>query len=379
MLKRLQTESELDYIIRVCAMKDETGYTWNEIADILNTELNYSFSPDKYRKDYYKSLQNTNNDLDFTLDELKLMKYKLADERTQINNLYRRISREQTLVEMAKTAAEVLNEKIVLLPLAPTHSKLSQSKKEAILEISDWHYGLDVCNHWNTYNPDVAKKRISQLFSEVVDKCDREDIEILHIVNLGDLISGRIHLPLRINSRLDVITQVIQVSELLAEFLHSLATKYQIHYYDTLDNHSRIEPSIKDSIDLESLARITTWFLKERVPEIKYHSNTFSDDIISFDVLNYKVIGVHGHKDKPIDVIEKLSMMTKQHYDLVLTAHLHHFSADERNETLVVSNGSLMGTDDYAEKLRLTSKPSQNLIIVSEKSPIETLYRIILD
>ena len=50
--------------------------------------------------------------------------------------------------------------------------------------------------------------------------------------------------------------------------------------------------------------------------------------------------------------------MTKQDYELILTSHLHHFSCDEKNEVLVVSNSSLMGTDDYAAKLRLSAKPS---------------------
>ena len=71
--------------------------------------------------------------------------------------------------------------------------------------------------------------------------------------------------------------------------------------------------------------------------------------------------------------------MTHEHYDLVLTAHLHHFSADEQNETLVVSNGSLMGTDTYAANLRLSSKASQNLIIVTDDSVAEAIYRIVLN
>ena len=69
-------------------------------------------------------------------------------------------------------------------------------------------------------------------------------------------------------------------------------------------------------------------------------------------------------------------MMTKIHYDLILSAHLHHFSADEKNETILISNASLMGTDDYAQSLRLNSKPSQNLIILGEDNPLECIYNI---
>ena len=35
-----------------------------------------------------------------------------------------------------------------------------------------------------------------------------------------------------------------------------------------------------------------------------------------------------------------------------------------------------MGTDDYAQSLRLNSKPSQNLIILGEDNPLECIYNI---
>jgi hypothetical protein len=38
----------------------------------------------------------------------------------------------------------------------------------------------------------------------------------------------------------------------------------------------------------------------------------------------------------------------------------------------------MMGTDDYASDLRLNNKPSQNLIIVSEKSVVESIHKIVL-
>jgi predicted phosphodiesterase len=114
---------------------------------------------------------------------------------------------------------------------------------------------------------------------------------------------------------------------------------------------------------------------------INVNPNLINDDIMAFSVLDgkYVVGGVHGHKDKPGKVVENLTMMTKIKFDLILTAHLHHFSADEQNETVVVSNGSLMGTDKYAMDLRLTSKPSQNIILVNDKSVVDSIHRVVLN
>ena len=93
--------------------------------------------------------------------------------------------------------------------------------------------------------------------------------------------------------------------------------------------------------------------------------------------MNYNIAAIHGDKDKnTIATIDSISRMTEDHYDLILTAHLHHFSAEEKNRTVILANGCIMGTDSYAKNLRLSSFPSQNLIIVSEKSPCEAIYRI---
>ena len=210
---------------------------------------------------------------------------------------------------------------------------------------------------------------------------DQNDIDDLYILDLGDLIAGRIHLNIRLNSRIDVITQTIEISELLAEFIAKFSSNgIKVHYMNCMDNHSRIEPRKSDSLDLESLCRITPWFLKERLKgsNVEFIENNVSKNIITFDLLGHKNCAVHGHQDNLNRVVESLSLMVKENFDLILTAHYHHFSGDERNETMVLSNGSLMGTDQYAEDLRLSSKPSQNLIIVTEDNVVDDICRILV-
>ena len=53
--------------------------------------------------------------------------------------------------------------------------------------------------------------------------CRKNDVNKLHVVNLSDLISGYIHLTLRLQNRYDVITQVMDIAEILAEFLNNLS------------------------------------------------------------------------------------------------------------------------------------------------------------
>ena len=175
----------------------------------------------------------------------------------------------------------------------------------------------------------------------------------------------------------------MNVSELLALFLYNLSNYVDIEYYDCLDNHSRVEPNLKESLRLESLSRIITWYLIERFKDsnfVKINFNDYSDDIVSFKTHDgWNVVGVHGDLDSQKAVIKNMRGMLVERPDLVCTAHMHHFSANEENECMLVSNPSLMGTDSFAESKRLTSKPAQTLIVTSSNSPAYSIHRIVLD
>lgn len=390
-INRLQGETEEQFCKRLYRLKDSLELTWVELADILNDELGYSYSPDKYRKDAYKYLDEKLEDfydaipdaeLDADILEMKIERTKLADERSQVNALYRRIAREDSIKEIAHDMAEQFAKNLKLSSIKPTSLKSNKkSKYKGLLLVSDWHYGIDIDNIFNKYNPEIAKQRIQQLQEETIIRCKEKGITELTVINLGDLIAGNIHLPLRINSRLDVMSQIMEVSELYAEMLANLSQHFHITTYSVLDNHSRIDPNKDTSLQLESLARITDWFLKERLKDcnVDILDNSIDTNIATFEIDGYKILGVHGDLDKQNKLVDSLTSFTQQHYDLIVSAHMHHFSTDEKNNTMVICNGSLMATDDYAFKLRLNSYPSQTLIMISDKSVCDEIHRIVLD
>ena len=391
----IEGESFEEYRFRVYKLKQsgQCRLRWADIALMFGEKFGAYFDESKWRKEAKEILMSdiesvTSDDtskedsVKELLQEIRKERMKISDERVQNNAILRRMSREETIKEIAFAAAKEMSSKKMLD--APVINKFSTvTHNDAILQLSDWHYGIDVNTYWNKFNPDVCRERVSTLLTETIEFCEFFDVNSLYLVNLGDLICGRIHQTLRLQSRIDTITQIMQVSEILAEFISALTSKgLFVYYYDCLDNHSRLEPNKADSLELESLARITPWFLSERLKnndQVEICCNTYDNDIISFEVNGYKVGGVHGHKDKPGKVVDGLTLMTKQNYDLILTAHLHHFNSDEQNEVMVISNGSLMGTDYYAKDLRLSAKPSQNLILVNEKSVADYIHRVVLD
>lgn len=397
-------ESIEEYKLRIYEYKINgyIDYSWQEIADIIFNETLEAKNKGTHFKACKKALKDglisiydkedsieeqeekQKEDIKDLINEFRKERFKLSDERTQERAYLRRISREETLKEIAMDAAKEIAKTKNLL--SPSYNAVEGAGyNEAILQLSDWHYGIDIDNPWNKFNPEICKERINKLLDEVICFCYTFGVNKLHLVNLGDLISGRIHSTIRLESRCDVITQTMMVSEILSEFISALTAEgINIEYYDCLDNHSRLEPIKADSLELESLARIIPWYLTTRLDSNKLFNinyNEFGADIITFPVLNgkYMVAGVHGHKDRPNKVVDNLTLMTKLNYDLILTAHLHHFQVDEKNQVVVISNGSLMGTDTYAKDFRLSAQPSQNIILVNEQNVVDYIHRITLD
>lgn len=393
----LEGETFDEYRLRVYKMKQlgTLKMTWSDIAEMFNEVWGVCKDESRWRKEAKELLisdvesitspeESMKEDLRNLILEMKKEHVKLTDERTQNNAYIRRIAREETIIEIANNAVDKIS-KSKPLEMTPFLDVVENTEAEAIAVISDWHYGIEVNNHWNKFNPEICVKRIKKYLGKLLQTCELFDITKIHLVNLSDLIAGRIHATIRLESREDVISQTIHVSEILAQFINELTRRgYRVEYYDCLDNHSRLEPIKSDSLDLESLVRIIPWYLKVRFRDadrLTIHTNEYSDDIITFTVLDglYNIGAVHGHKDKPQQVIKNLTLMTKENFDLILTAHLHHWAGDETNRTIQISNGSLLGTDSYAKDLRLDSQPSQNIIIATRDSVCDYVRRVPLD
>lgn len=308
------------------------------------------------------------------LVELQKLKAKISDERVQVGAYVRKLAREESLKEIALSAVKEMSSK-KLLSSPSTKTSASSRDKEGILVISDWHLGIVDKSFLNEYSPEIAAARLSCLQQKVIDRLSEGDIDVLRVVNLGDMIAGRIHSIIKLHSRYDVITQIMKVSELIAELLSNLSAYCKISYYSCNDNHSRLEPDKSEALEPETLTRITDWYLRERLKNnqnITFVDNEFGPDIITFNSLGHNVIGVHGDKDKKSQ-LDRLRLMVNKPCDLLLIAHLHHPWMEESNNTRIIGNGSLMGVDEYSKNLRLSSKASQTLIVSTPENVTEEI------
>ena len=376
-------------------MQNPTQMTWNDVAQLLNVELGENNTSDKYRKEFtrkFKDLIDTREDelteqeelderLSAKLVQLRKEKTIVKDLRNDANAQLRALDRLEYMKQIALESAAMISKNIADYRFKPISIiPGSDSNRHGLLLLGDWHFGIEVDSFWNVYNPSVCKERLQDLFEQVVEVATENKIKTLHIFNLGDLISGRIHAQLRMQSRMDAVEQTIKVATLLYEFILQLRKHdFIIEYYDCLDNHSRVEPNKKESLQLESFAKIIHWHLEsmfETVPDITVHENLFGDDIICADILGHRVVGVHGDKDEPKKVVKDLSSLLGFKPDLICTAHRHHFAADETTRCPVLCNPSLMGQDQYALDGRLDSTPAQLFVVLTEDNPMYCPYRL---
>ena len=357
---------------------------WTE----LNEKLDYPFGNGEQYRSWIKQRQKQNGTLKtvasgVNLERLELQqeRIKIRDERLQLNAYIRDLGRRDTVSEIANDCASKIAKEHPFV-FNVTKKKDENGETVGVLLIGDWHYGEE-CNDFNSiYNPEEAAKRVKNLTEQTIEKGKKNGINTLYVINLSDLISGAIHLRLRLETRENTMDQVMHVAELVSQMLYTLSQHFNIKYYSCLDNHSRLDPNKADSLPAESFVRIIDWYLKTRFADAKnveICTNALNEEIGTFEVYNHHYAFVHGHNDKPTKVASNLTMMTKRCYDVICLAHYHHFNTDEQNETVVVSNGSLMGNNNYANSLRLSSKATQVFFTITPDCPIEAIYRLVLN
>lgn len=379
-LKRMPDESQDQYFYRICSMKDSLGFTWPQMAEIFNKEFGCNNGDTSYRKKWaaFKSVFEANADklvgedkyleeIRQATDELYKAKRQLYDQRREYNKILVSDARADNLTERLIEAANVV-------PLKNYSDMFvldeRNSNKEALLCVSDWHYGSTSNNIWNTYNVDICKQRVAKLFTKTVDALQEHDIYTIHIVLLGDLVSGAIHTGVRVASEENTCEQLMHVSEMIASFINELSIYVDnINVYSTYGNHARTVQDKKDSVHADNMERIIGWWLRQRLKDnckISVIDSAYYE-FIYFDICGYNIVCTHGDLDKLKDIGVTINSVFSKKYsksiDYTFSGDKHHIESFEQfgiESTLV---GSLCGTDEYANNRRLYSNPTQTLCI----------------
>ena len=356
---------------------------WESLHKVLGV---YNFSSEAYRKRVEKYIKKNNLDKNLSsniekdrIDEDKesvsyrdsyIEKQKIRDWY----NAYRRDIREEVRIENLKDEiAKAADKFSKLSPLKWNNTKRRVEKGvEAVVLFSDLHLGVECDNYYNTYNTDIAIERLEKLAQNVRYYCEVNNVETLHILNLGDLISGIIHTNSRIESQLDVSEQIIVAGELLSKFLCKIAdVAPEVTYRSVFDNHSRAIANKNEHIEKEQFSRIIDWFISERLKDssISFIENDIDGGIGRLFLKSGKsLMFCHGHNDGKNNSYQNFIGLTQEWVDYICMAHYHNPAAKEFQGCRVFINGSIVGTESYAFGRRLFSKPSQKLLIFNSSN-----------
>ena len=391
-----ETENEFQYLWRIGQAKDSglLDIDWNGIADLMNK---YFGDPDKpyseaaWRKPYQmakKFLENgvfnkLNEDeyfkeLQFQKHELEKEKIKTRDERNEL----RRVIREEARKESYKEQVLRSITEYQCVPLSYDESKqftgILKTDNDLIISCTDIHAGIEINNYFNKFDEEVLRNRFIQYLEKSFEVHLRQGSETAYVI-LSELVSGIIHNELRIENNQNLIEQFLSVTNYISEFLSELSYHFNtVNVYICPGNHSRISPKKEDSLKGENIDHLAIPFLEAKLQNyknIKFFRNKIEESIAMFNVRNNTVMASHGDKDAPSNVVQKFTLLFGICPSLVYLGHRHSNGLTTVYDTKVVESGCLSGVDNYALDLRIKSRPSQTISVVTTEG-LDCLYDV---
>lgn len=398
-LSRRSDESNLAYQKRIVRGKlvDRT-LADEDFSDLAELVYGRAYAPDVARRMFYgaqrafdamdESTVEAISDIE-VLEELESKRVEMIKERQRLFDQRREYrkqiisdGRKEYLWDVLGEAARELADTVGALDRHPRHAEPA-ADVEAVLVLTDWHYGMVANNIFNTYNTEICKRRVSHVVSLATERLERHRVSKLNIVILGDMFHGAIHTSARVASEELVADQIMQVSEIIAQAVAELSNSVDVvDVHMTYGNHSRTVQNKKDNIHRDNMERIIPWWLKERlkgIPQINFVDDN-GHELLTFKVCGRDVCAAHGDLDNIKASPKLLSTLLSKEMGLdlqyVLLGDKHHRESFEELGVTAMICGSLCGADDYANDKRLFSEPSQILLIFDEENGLDAEYRL---
>lgn len=369
---------------------------WDDISNLINKEFrqdDIEYKEAAYRKPYSGAKRyyeaGVFNKLDeetyfkellLQRQELEKEKVKIRDERNELMRVIREEARKESYQEQIIRSIQEYQAAPLSYDSSRQFNGMLKTDNDIIATFFDVHTGIDINNFWNEFNDDVLSKRIRQYIDKIFEVQLRHDSENAHII-LSELVSGIIHLSLRIENNQNLINQFLTITNYLSQFLTELSYHFNtVHVYICPGNHSRISPKKEDSLKGENIDLLALPFLEAKLQNfsnIKFHTNTIDESIAIFNVRGQKIFAVHGDKDSPESVVQRLTMYTSIKPDIIYMGHKHTNGMWTAFDSKVIQAGCMSGPDNYCMDKRLRNKPEQVISIVTEKG-LDCLYNVVL-
>lgn len=392
-LLRKANETDFEYHKRLLTSKLEDRTIDSDYSELSDYLYGKHYSSDVARRMAYGSMKTIKliensimepmsesdvfDSIESKINELNIAKQKFYDQRTAFNKIIRERSRQEELNEILVDA--ISNSDLPHLNYEPSY--VEPSTNDLLVSLNDIHYGIDINNAWNTYNPDVCRDMMRKYLDRIIAIAQTHHSENCIVYNCGDSISGKIHLTIQITNKENVVEQIKGVSELIAEFLAELSSHFNtVKYVSVSGNHSRLDSKENSPYD-ERMDDLIEWYLAARLQDFE---NILIDtqsrmDATMFitDIRGKTYLGVHGDFDGSATKIAALQAMAQKPLYAILSGHKHHNMCDEAQGVKTIMAGSFLGVDDFCIQKRIFGKPEQ-MVCVCDNTGIICHYDIAL-
>jgi hypothetical protein len=294
-------------------------------------------------------------------------------------------------------------ERPLSLPEWTLPSNGEMGRAVGLIHLSDLHCGevvrLEEAAGINEYNPDVFRRRLRRMIDASIRILPRwsSDCELKGVVVAlnGDLISGDIHAELRETNALTSHEQVALATDELAAGIRKLADQFDaVLVTVTPGNHGRSteKTHAKRMAALSYDVMIGNILAREFANDARVTVNTASGADIVFPLFGWSVLQTHGDSmgtgggqgfagpELPIvrggKKIKLSGFATGERYDIILVGHYHTSS----NPGAVLANGSMIGFNEYAVRIRATPEPPQQwLALIHERWGLRERVPVVLE
>lgn len=298
-----------------------------------------------------------------------LEKLRLKQHIQTVEAKYKILAREE---DVASRMIQVLKDEAQALPkvdLVWTTPESKISKEEAVLLFGDLHVGEKIDKAatygFGEYNFEIFVKRLKFLAESIknitVRKLRGYEVETLHIIGLGDMISGVIHEELKENAE-DMMFQVLNGAFVTAQFILELKMLFKnIKITGVLGNHGRIKKQMYYKKRYVNWDYVFYQFLGTFLTANKDISCEFPKSFFSIkQIYDYNFLILHGDSIRswmgiPWYGIERAMWRLgdllqakdiKVHYRVL--GHFHRTGELDKTPGEIILNGSFSGGSEYS-------------------------------
>lgn len=401
--KRFNSESEDDYVWRICESKENKKYdlTWDEVGEILNSELDEDYSSSKWRKNYqimkkgYERAIIKNMDNEKSIEELKIAKIELEMEKKKIQteNIYKnRMLREHGREELLKERVVDAIKNAEKIPL-PEFKKLYDSKNnsfEYIIGFSDVHAYKIFKSLTNEYSKNILEQRMAELMDKTIEVVETEKLDSITVINGGDDLEGILRTSALSILELGVQDTIIEYRRFMAKWLSDLSKKVKIKYIQMISsNHTEHRPlnTRAGQFPKEDFEKDIATYIQDVLSENKrievtvpetahYHLNIAGQDILIH----------HGHGiGNPKTYLDSMSRKLKVWFSTLIVGHLHTeeiksvYEDIDGGDVEIIRLPSIVGSCEYSDSINKGSKSAALMLGFNEDKGRDREYKFILN